>query len=165
MWLSKRRFLTLLAGLPLAACGFEPVYGPDGAATVLRGRIAYRAPETPEGFRLRARLEDRLGRVERGDYLLQIGIETREEAVVISSDQDINRYNLPGRATWALFAAEDLDADTPLASGEVRTFTAYSAFGSTVATQEAQDDARDRLAVALADLIVTDLVFAAQDLP
>jgi LPS-assembly lipoprotein len=165
MWLSKRRFLTLLAGLPLAACGFEPVYGPEGAATALRGRIAYRAPETPEGFRLRARLEDRLGRVERGDYLLLIGIETREEAVVISSDQDINRYNLPGRATWALFSAEDLDADTPLASGEVRTFTAYSAFGSTVATQEAQDDARDRLAVALADLIVTDLVFAAQDLP
>ncbi|PWG15605.1 hypothetical protein [Salibaculum griseiflavum] len=165
MWLSKRRFLTLLAGLPLAACGFEPVYGPEGAATALRGRIAYRAPETPEGFRLRARLEDRLGRVERGDYMLQIGIETREEAVVISSDQDINRYNLLGRATWALFAAEDLDADTPLASGEVGTFTAYSAFGSTVATQEAQDDARDRLAVALADLIVTDLVFAAQDLP
>ena len=165
MWWSRRHLLTLLAGLPLAACGFTPVHGPGAAATALRGRVAYRAPDTPEGFRLRARLEDRLGRVKRGDYLLRVGIETEEVALVISSDQDINRYNLPGRATWALYAADDLEAETPRASGEVRTFTAYSAFGSTVATQEAQDDARDRLAVALADLIVTDLIFAAQDLP
>jgi len=165
MWLSRRQALTVLAGLPLAACGFTPVHGPGAAGTALRGRVAYRAPDTPEGFRLRARLEDRFGRVERGDFLLRVEIETEEVALVISSDQDINRYNLPGRATWALYLAANLAAETPLASGEVRTFAAYSAFGSTVATQEAQDDARDRLAVALADLIVTDLIFAAQDLP
>lgn len=165
MWLSRRHALTVLAGLPLAACGFTPVHGPAGAATALRGRVAYRAPDTPEGFRLRARLEDRLGRVERGDYLLRVDIETEEVALVISSDQNINRYNLQGHATWALYAAYDLETETPLASGEVRTFTAYSAFGNTVATQEAQNDARDRLAVALADQIVTDLIFAAQDLP
>lgn len=154
---SRRAVVAALAAWPLAGCGFAPVYGTDSAARTLRGRIAYRAPNTPEGFRLRARLEDRLGRVERGDYLLTVQLDIDEVAVVISSAQDINRFNLPGKATWTLTEPGN---DQPLASGVAETFTAYSAFGSTVATREAQDDARDRLAVALADLIVTDLIVA-----
>ena len=126
----------------------------------MRGRIAYRAPNTPEGFRLRSRLEDRLGRVERGDYLLTVQLEIQEEAIVISSAQDINRFNLPGKANWILTEAGD---NTPLASGIAQTFTAYSAFGTIVATREAQDDARNRLAVALADLIVTDIIVTSAD--
>ncbi|SMX41970.1 hypothetical protein [Octadecabacter ascidiaceicola] len=153
----RRKFLGVLAALPLAGCGFTPVYGTNGSARTLRGRIAYRAPDTPEGFRLRTRLEDRLGRVEQGDYLLTVQLEIGEEAVVISSAQDINRFNLPGKATWEL---TEQGNDTPLASGIAVTFTAYSAFGTTVATREAQDDARDRLAIALADLIVTDIIVA-----
>jgi len=145
--------------LPLAGCGFTPVYGPDGSGRSLRGRIAYRAPNTPEGFRLRTRLEERLGRVERGDYLLTVDLNFNEEAVVVSSSQDINRFNLPGTATWTL---TEPGSDAPLATGSARTFTAYSASGTTVATQEAQDDARDRLAIALADQIVTDLIIATE---
>ena len=152
-----RRTLLLSLGA-LAGCGFRPAYGPTATGRSLRGRIAYRAPNTPEGFRLRARLEDRLGRVERGDYLLTVQLEISEVAVVISSSQDINRFNLPGTARWTL--TED-GQTSPLASGTAETFTAYSAFGTTVATQEAQNDARDRLAVALADLIVTDIIAAA----
>lgn len=154
---NRRALLTLFAGLPLAGCGFTPVYGTHGAGASLLGRIAYRAPNTPEGFRLRARLEDRLGRVEQGDYLLSVQLDIDEVVVVISSAQDINRFNLPGTATWTL--TED-GSDHPLASGVAETFTAYSAFGTTVATREAQDDARDRLAIALADMIVTDLIAA-----
>lgn len=157
MSLSKRHLLKLLAVAPLAGCGFTPVYGTDGSTRSLRGRIAYRAPNTPEGFRLRARLEDRLGRVEQGDYLLSVQMDIDEVVVVISSAQDINRFNLPGKATWTL---TEPGVDHPLASGVAQTFTAYSAFGTTVATQAAQDDARDRLAIALADLIVTDIIIA-----
>lgn len=152
----------LIAFATLAGCGFEPVYGVDGAARTLRGRIAYQAPNTREGFRLRARLEDRMGRVERGDYLLTVQLYVDETALVISSDQDTNRYNLPGRADWEL---KEAGSDIVLASGSAETFTAYSAFGTTVATREAQDDARDRLAISLADLIVSDLIIAANTAP
>jgi LPS-assembly lipoprotein len=161
---NRRAFLTRLAALPVlvlfAGCEFTPVYGTGGATSTLRGRIAYRAPNTPEGFRLRSRLEDRLGRVERGDYLLTVQLEIQEEAIVISSAQDINRFNLPGKANWILTEAGD---NKPLASGIAQTFTAYSAFGTIVATREAQDDARNRLAVALADLIVTDIIVTSTD--
>lgn len=154
---NRRAILTLLVGLPVAGCGFTPVYGPNGAGGSLLGRIAYRAPNTPEGFRLRARLEDRLGRVEQGDYLLTVQLDIEDVVVIISSAQDINRFNLPGTASWTLTEA---GSDQVLASGVAETFTAYSAFGTTVATQEAQDDARDRLAIALADMIVTDIIAA-----
>jgi len=154
---SRRHLLKYLAILPLAGCGFAPVHGTNGAGSSLRGRIAYRAPDTPEGFRLRTRLEDRLGRTELGDYLLSIDLDISEEAVAISSNSDINRFNLPGTAKWVLTEPGN---DKPLARGTAETFTAYSAFGTTVATEEAQDDARDRLAIALADLIVTDIITA-----
>ncbi|PVA07817.1 LPS assembly lipoprotein LptE [Thalassorhabdomicrobium marinisediminis] len=156
---NRRSLLSLLATLPVAGCGFAPVYGASGSMRSLRGRIAYRAPDTPEGFRLRARLEDRLGRVEQGDYLLTVTLDIAEVAVVISSAQDTNRFNLPGKAAWVL---TEPGAAEPLASGVAETFTAYSAFGTTVATQEAQADARDRLAIALADLIVTDIILATE---
>ena len=46
----RRRFLGLMLALPLgaglSACGFEPVYGPNGAGTALRNQIAFQAPET-----------------------------------------------------------------------------------------------------------------------
>ncbi len=154
---NRRHLLKLSAALPLAGCGFTPVYGPEGSGRTLRGRIAYRAPNTTEGFRLRARLEERLGRVERGDYLLTVDLDFDEDALVVSSSQDINRFNIEGTATWTLTEPGN---DTPLASGTAETFTAYSASGTTVATQESQTDAQDRLAIALADLIVTDLIIA-----
>lgn len=161
MLLFNRRHM-LAAFAALAGCGFTPVYGPNGTGRALYGRVAFRAPATVEGFRLRARLEDRLGRVERGVYLLTVDLSVEEVALVITTAQDVNRYNLPGRARWVLTPD---GSDQPVAQGEVNTFTAYSAFGTTVATREAQDDARDRLALALADLIVTDLMAAAARLP
>jgi len=154
---NRRTFLTVLSALSLAGCGFTPVYGTNGSTRSLRGRIAYRAPNTPEGFRLRTRLEDRLGRVEQGDYLLTIQLTIEENIAVISTAQDLNRFNLPGKAVWVLTEPGN---DQPLAQGVAETFTAYSAFGTTVAVRQAQDDARDRLAIALADLIVTDLIAA-----
>ena len=160
MSLSDRRTFVFGALAALSACGFRPAYRDGAAGAALIGQVAFRAPDTPEGFQLRARLEDRLGRTERGSYLLVVELTIRETALAITSDQEINRFNLPGTARWTRYPD---GSDVPLASGEVETFTAYSAFGTTVATEEAQRDARERLAIALADRIVTHLTIAAED--
>lgn len=154
---TRRALLALLAAAPLAACGFTPVYGPGGAGDALRGRVAFQAPATAEGFRLRAQLEDRLGRVEQGEFLLSVNISIYETALAISSDTDVNRYNVVGAATYTLTRPGTED---PLTTGTVNTFTAYSASGTTVSTRQAQDAARQRLAIALADQIVTELLLS-----
>jgi len=153
--------MAVLAAFVLAGCGFTPVYAPDGAAGDLRGAIAFAAPDTVEGFDLRGRLEDRLGRVQTRDYDLTVTLDITEVALAITSAQDINRYNVVGDAGWTLATP----AGDTLLTGTVDTFTSYSANNTTVATLEAEQDARARLAVALADLIVSQLLLRASELP
>lgn len=145
----------LLGPLLLAACGFAPAYGPDGAGDRLRGRIAVEAPDTPEGFRLRARLEDRLGRSEAPVALL-LAVEPAVEAFEagVTPEGALTRYTLEGRAAWRLASP----SGAALAGGEVTGFTGYSATGTTVATRAAAEDARERLVVLLADEIVARLL-------
>ena len=62
MSLSDRRsFLSVLLALPVAACGFEPVYQQDTAALGLRGKVLLDTPTTEMIFDLNRALEDRLG--------------------------------------------------------------------------------------------------------
>ena len=144
----------LLGLLALAGCGFAPAYGPGGPGERLWGRLAVEAPDTAEGFRLRARLEDRLGRAEAPAAMLVV--EPSGEAVEagITPTGAITRYNLQGRAAWRL----DSPSGSMLAQGEVTGFTSYSATGTTVATRAAEEDARERLTTLLADEIVARLL-------
>ena len=41
----RRLLLTLLAALPVAACGFPPAYAPQGGADTLSRAVQVRAPE------------------------------------------------------------------------------------------------------------------------
>ena len=61
MSLYSRRILLALP-LALAACGFTPVYGPDGAGSKLRGQVLVQEPSTQAGYLLTRHLETRLGR-------------------------------------------------------------------------------------------------------
>ena len=144
----------LLGLLLLAGCGFEPAYGPGGPGERLRGRITVEAPDSVDGFRLRARLEDRLGQAGASASLLTVDSEVEVLEAGITPDGAITRYNLEGRAAWRLTSTTGV----VLAEGEATGFTGYSATGTTVATRAAAEDARERLMVLLADEIVTRLL-------
>lgn len=145
----------------LAGCGFRPVYGTGGAASALRDAIALSAPQTSDGYALRQRIEDRLGRAANARYTLDVGIDVGSVAVAVSSGDAATRINLPGTATWVLKDS----AGTTLGQGKADTFAAYSTTASTVATLTAEDDAHGRLMVALADQIVTQLIALSPRLP
>lgn len=157
---SRRSILVGL--LALAGCGFTPVYGPDGGGGVLRNRIELAPPTDTLTFAFVARMERRLGRAPDAPMLLSYQIETEEDALAITPDQEIQRYNLIGRMTWTL---TDRSTGATLLGGDVDSFTAYSAIGTTVATRASQTDAVERLAVILADRLVTDLYQRAGTLP
>ena len=151
MW-SKRALLTGL--LALSACGFTPVYGPGGSP--LRGSIEVITPSTVEGFRLGTTLIERFGPAQTPRYLLTVSLTETQTTAAQTIDGDSTRFDLNGTADWSL--TED---GQPVAQGTAQTFTSYSATGSTLATQTAERDARERLSVALADIIIADVTLSA----
>jgi LPS-assembly lipoprotein len=165
MWSSERthrlpRREALLGLMALAGCGFSPAYAPGGAALALRGRISFTTADTPFDFRLAAALEKRLGRADAPSYALAVTTTVSEVSAAITQEGSVTRFNLPGRADWVL---RDDTTDKVLATGTATNFASYSATGTTVATRTAARDAAARLAVMLADIIVTQLIAAAQD--
>jgi LPS-assembly lipoprotein len=155
LW-SKRTFLLALP-LALAACGFEPVYGPGGTGAALQNRVSVAAPQDGNSYLLVRRLEERLGRTSAPRYALNLTLTTREEELGIDPDGNVDRFNLVGVAGYIL---NDLDTGADVGSGTVNSFTGYSATGSTVVTLAAERDARARLMVILADQIVARLLAA-----
>ncbi len=158
---SDRRAVVLsLLALPLAGCGFTPVYGPGGAAEGLRGQIRMDEPSDREGFLLVRALERRLGLPENARYALSASIRLGEEGIGITADQVITRFQVRGEVTYAL---TDLVTGRRVTSGTVSNFTSYSTTGTTVATRTAEDSARERFMVVLADQIVARLLATAAD--
>jgi LPS-assembly lipoprotein len=149
-----RRSLILLP-LALAACGFAPAYGPGGPAEGLRGTIRAAEPSTKDAFELVKQLETRLGRADAVRYDLAYTITTEAIGVGYTPDSTITRYNLTGSVDWTL---TDRTTGQRATGGTVSSFTSYSATGSTVAGLAAEEDARRRLMVILADQIVARLL-------
>lgn len=151
--------MLLLGFLGLAGCGFAPIYGDGGG---YRGTIAFEADDSVAGFQLRARLEDRLGRSNAPQFVLKTTVRSSQRAAAITSEGDTVRLNIIGAATWSL---TDVSTDQTVDAGTVEAFTSYSATGSTTATQSTRDDAQARLAIILADMIVSRILILSPEQP
>jgi len=148
------RISALLLALFLASCGFQPVYGPDGAGAVLQNRVLVDAPDDRLGFQLVQRLEERLGHTNDVAFRLAVDLDVRQEDRAIDPEGDIRRFHLIGGAAYTL---SDSSTGTVVRAERVENFVAYSATGTTVATLAAQRDAQKRLMTILADEIVLRL--------
>lgn len=144
--------MMLIGLMGLAGCGFAPIYGENAG---LRGRVAFETDQSVAGFRLRERLEARLGRSATPQFVLVTNVRSSQRSAAITSGGDISRFNVIGTATWLLRMA---DSGQVIHNGVVEAFTSYSASASTIATQSTRDDAEARLSIILADLIVSRLL-------
>ncbi len=151
----RRAILLSLAAL--AGCGLTPVYGRGASALALRGGVEVSTPDSREAFRLKARIEDRLGPPQSAPYRLDVTLALTQVPVGVSTGQDITRYTLRGKADYVL---TEVATGTIIDHGQVENFTGYSATGTSVATLAADRDARDRLSVILADQIIARLLIA-----
>jgi LPS-assembly lipoprotein len=148
MWWSKRAFLLLV----LAGCGFAPAYGINSPARALIDQTVIDAPGNRDAFDYVGAVEAQLGRSTNGAYRLAYNIGLSQEGAGITLDGDTTRYILTGTVDYTL-----TKGDARLTGGTVKTFTAWSATGSTVAGLTAEADAHRRLMQALADLTVRRL--------
>lgn len=144
--------------LALGGCGFTPIHR-NGSS--LRGAVAFETDESVAGFRLRERLEERLGPTVAPRYVLGVTLLDRRRTSAITAEGETTRFNVIGTANWVL---RDASTGEALETGQVETFTSYGTTGSTVATQASEADASARLSVALADIIVSRLLIMAPTL-
>ena len=161
MWLSNRQALTLIIAAALSGCGFAPAYGPSGTAGKLQSQITVDAPENRDQQLLVQELENRLGRTSTGRYQLHYDLSYDEARMAVTADNTTTRFNIVGTVAYAL---RDSGSQEILSTGKVSSFTGYSTTSSTVATLASERDARKRLAVILADKIVTQLIAAAPEM-
>jgi len=153
MWLSNRRGF-LLAALALAGCGFEPVNGVSSKSQMLRNTVLVQAPTNRVEFELVRNLEVQLGQPTSKLYDLRYKLNVDEDIIIVSAAQEINRFSLVGVLEYSLV---DNDAMV-LLSRTAKSFTGYSATGTTVATQRSKRDAYNRLMVILAKQVSNSLL-------
>ena len=145
MWLYSRRVF-FLAALALAGCGFEPVNGVSSKSQMLRNTVLVHAPTTRVEFELVRNLEVQLGQATSKLYVLRYKLNVDEDIIIVSAAQEINRFSLVGVLEYSLLDS----GGVVLLSNTAKSFTGYSATGTTVATQRSKRDAYDRLMVILA---------------
>ena len=156
----RRAFLALLLTLPVAGCGYTPVYAPGAPANALVNRVEVAAPFDRDSFIFVAEIENLLGRPESPAYQLTYQISIQRFDLAVTTAGSILRYNLTGQITWAL---TDIGTGATLTKGTASSFTGSAATTSTVAAQTADDNARKRLMRILATQIVTRLTATAGD--
>jgi LPS-assembly lipoprotein len=152
--LFNRRLFVPGLMLLLASCGFTPVYGPNGAGTALQNQITVNEPQSRNDYWFTQRFEERMGRSGNAKYALVYNITTVQQGIAVNQEGNIERYDVLGRATYEL---RDTATETVVSSGDVESFTGYSATGTSVASLAAERDAQERLMIILADLVVTRL--------
>ena len=155
MWLSSRLGF-LLATLTLVGCGFEPVNGVSSKSQMLSNTILIQAPTNRVEFELVRNLEVQLGQATSKLYDLHYKLNVDENIIVVSAAQEINRLSLVGVLEYSLLDS----GGVVLLSNTAKSFTGYSATGSTVATQRSKRDAYDRLMVILAKQVSNFLLIS-----
>ncbi|KAB7614471.1 hypothetical protein F9L33_07460 [Amylibacter sp. SFDW26] len=142
----------LISASLLGGCGFSPIYGEGTAADGLRGTIDITSGKGREFFAMRERLVERFGFTSAPKYRLSFTYKAESEGLAVSTTAEVTRFNLDGTSD---FKVVDADTGAVLLTGTVTSKTAYSATSETFPTRVAEQDARSRLALALADQIVT----------
>ncbi len=156
MSFDRRRQLLLLGGLAplLLACGFSPVYGPDGPGKALLNKVFMGPVPGSIGFSFREAITERLGEPLDPVWKLDVSLGVTSEDRVIRQDNSITRYSLTGTATYSF---QRVDGAAQPNTGKVTANTGYSATANSFATLAAERDAQARLARALAEELILKL--------
>jgi len=170
----RRNILALGGATLLAACGFRPLYGPDGARSgandlaaeprLVEEMAAVRVARIPErgGQQLRRMLERRFESLRPGTaarYELQAAFNITVEGLGFRRDGNISRVRAIGSAPWTL-----TDGGTPptvLGRGLARTLDSYNIPSlQFFAADVSREDLERRMVDELGDRIVLGVAAA-----
>ena len=154
-----RAALLALAVAPLAACGFTPVYGGQGAAFQNAGPIRIPEIQGRTGHYLRNELARELGQGVPGfpSGSLEIDLKQGVERLAFAPDQAASRSDYVGTAKWQMKTASGV----VLAEGQVMERASFNFADAAYADLAAQTAAQERLATLLARSIRAEVLIAA----
>lgn len=158
----RRNVLTLLLALPVAACGFTPVYRAGGAAAGLDGAFQIAFEDSRDGYLLHAALENRLGMARAPRFDLKTALAVEEQQILLTAATGVSRISAYGAVQVTV---ADIATGTVLLERTYREAVGYSATSETAQTEASRRKAYERLMEALADKIALDLAAAAESWP
>ena len=153
---SRRKFL--IGSFLLAGCGYAPVHGTGSKTKKLYNSVFVQAPKDRVEFELVRNLEKQFRKNSSREYDLNYKLSIEEEKVVVSASQTLERYSLFGSLKYTL---TDKEGDV-LLTNTAKSFTSYSATGTSLATERAKRDAQDRLMVILAEQVLNRISILSQ---
>ncbi len=161
---SRRRLLRLSALLPLAGCGFQPVYMPTasgkaGPASRELAAIAVSTIPERQGQLLRQALQDRFAD-DSGttplQYDLSVSFSVSNDQIAIQSDDIATRARVIGSATFTLMSRTS--PPKRVTGGSARSVDAYNYIDTQFFAADMENTAvTKRVAEAVADQIAIQL--------
>lgn len=150
-----RLVFAALALAALAGCGFKPMYAPDAGGGAVIGPVTIAEVPTKTGHVLRTELS-RLLAVERNGPARRLDVTVSEfiAPLGLRVDESSSRADLITNAPYTLY---DVDG-RELVKGSVGAVVSYDLPGSAFGAATAQEDARERAGVLLAQRLRTDIV-------
>ncbi len=162
---SSHKFLLLLA-LPLAGCGFSPLYDTGGATTSVAQQLdtveIQNIPERP-GQILRDSLNTQFhaaGAPTTQLYSLSVAYNIATAGTGIQSDTSTTRVRFTATANWTLrpIGTPAFTLATPLATGQATTEDALNTIDQQIFSQDLETDTVDQeLATEIAQQIDTQV--------
>ena len=152
--------LALLAAMPLAGCGLQPMYAGGGSGAVAQGLAGIEVPaiEGKAGWLLRNALNDRLGAAGNAGtaprYRLDVRLDDRLEGLGLLSDDTIGRERRTLRARYQLV---ELGSNRILLDTTAGADAGIDVVSSEYATIAAEQTALENLSKEVADRIVASL--------
>jgi LPS-assembly lipoprotein len=148
-----RVFVAAMALAALAGCGFKPMYAPSGGGDPLIGAIS--VPEVPgkAGHAFRTELVRQLAAEGASPRRLDITVTEVVAPLGLRVDESASRADLILNSSYRLLDAEGKEVTKGVVSATASYDIPISAYGAAAA----QDDARERAGVLLAQKVRTDL--------
>jgi LPS-assembly lipoprotein len=155
--LSNPKIFALAAALALTGCGFSPLYGQSGDASVAQKLDMVSVQNIPDrtGQLLRLALQTQLhaaGAPAQELYSLSVSYNLSTAGIGIQQDSSVTRNRVSGTATWRLTPLGAPSA--PLATGHASTEDAANVidqqyFALTLETDTVNQQVADQLAAAI----------------
>ena len=161
MW-SFRRIIVLSIFTITLSCGFKPLYSDLEKKNKVVGVLKIPKLDDKEGFHLREELIRRLGDAKDDTYTLSLQINTDRINEVITPNNEITSYRLIMTASYTIISK---DGATVLQTQEsiVRTGFSSSRNSTGFITQIAEEAAKKRLAVKIAEKISTRVMILSEN--